>query len=81
MKTTQAQPVQLSNPVDPQTLVKNGESPTSIILAIAILLAILSQSLTGLIQVILKQQEIFLWLLYFPILFFLLAPEQLCIFF
>jgi hypothetical protein len=57
MKTTQAQPVQLSNPVDPQTLVKNVESPTSIILAIAILLAILSQSLTGLIQVILKQQK------------------------
>jgi hypothetical protein len=57
LKTTQAQPAQLSNPVDPQTLVKNGESPTSIILAIAILLAILSQSLTGLIQVILKQQK------------------------
>jgi hypothetical protein len=57
MKTTQSQPAQLSNPVDPPTLVKNGESPTSIILAIAILLAILSQSLTGLIQVILKQQK------------------------
>lgn len=57
MKTTQAQSAQLSNPVDPQTLVKNGESPTSIILAIAILLAILSQSLTGLIQAILKQQK------------------------
>jgi hypothetical protein len=57
MKTTQSQPAQISKPVDPQTLVKNGESPTSIILAIAILLAILSQSLTGLIQVILKQQK------------------------
>ena len=57
MTNNQIQPTQPINPIDTQSIIKHGESPTSIILAIAILLAILSQSLTGLIQVILKQQK------------------------
>ncbi len=39
-------------PIDPTPIVENGESPTAIILAIAILIAILFGSVTGLVQVI-----------------------------
>jgi hypothetical protein len=34
-------------PIDPTTIVENGESPTAIILAIAILIAILFGSVTA----------------------------------
>jgi hypothetical protein len=57
MKTIQTQPTQVHNPIDPQSLIQHGESPTSIILAITILLAILFQSMTRLIAVILKRQK------------------------
>lgn len=57
MNNVQSQPTQLMNPIDPQTLIKHGDSPTAIILAVAILLAILFQSMTRLIAVILKRQK------------------------
>ena len=57
MNNVQLQPTQPINPIDPQTIIKHGDSPTAIILAIAILLAILFQSMTGLIAVILKRQK------------------------
>jgi hypothetical protein len=57
MNNVQIQPTQPINSIDPQAIIKNGDSPTAIILAIAILLAILFQSMTGLIAVILKRQK------------------------
>jgi len=57
MNNVQLQPTQPMNPIDPQTIIKHGDSPTAIILAIAILLAILFQSMTGLLAVILKRQK------------------------
>ena len=39
-------------PIDPTVIVEHGESPTAIILAIAILIAILLGSLTGLVRVV-----------------------------
>ena len=57
MNNVQLQPTQPINPIDPQTIIKHGDSPTAIILAIAILLAILFQSMTGLLVVILKRQK------------------------
>ena len=57
MNNVQLQPTQPINPIDPQTIIKHGDSPTAIILAIAILLAILFQSMTGLLAVILKRQK------------------------
>ncbi|HEY9797172.1 MAG TPA: hypothetical protein V6D30_16135 [Leptolyngbyaceae cyanobacterium] len=44
-------------PIDPTTIVENGESPTAIILAIAILIAILLGSVTGLVQVIVTGRQ------------------------
>ena len=40
-------------PIDPKPIVEHGESPTAIILAIAILIAILFGSMTGLVGVVL----------------------------
>jgi hypothetical protein len=57
MNNVQIQPTQPINPIDPQTIIKHGESPTAIILAVATLLAILFRSMTGLIAVILKQRK------------------------
>lgn len=57
MNNVQIQPTQLMNPIDPQTIIKHGESPTAIILAIAILLLLVCNGLTGLIQVILRRQK------------------------
>jgi hypothetical protein len=57
MNNVQLQPTQPINPIDPQTIIKHGDSPTAIILAIAILLAILFQSMTELLAVILKRQK------------------------
>ena len=60
MNNVQLQPTQPINPIDPidpQTIIKHGDSPTAIILAIATLLAILFQSMTGLLVVILKRQK------------------------
>jgi len=54
MNNVQIQPM---NPIDPQTIIKHGDSPTAIILAIAILLLLVCNGLTGLIQVILRQQK------------------------
>ena len=54
MNNVQLQPTQ---PIDPQIIIKHGDSPTAIILAVAILLAILFQSMTRLIAVILKRQK------------------------
>jgi hypothetical protein len=41
-------------PIDTKAIVEHGESPTAIILAIAILLSVTVGSVTGLIQVIMK---------------------------
>lgn len=57
MNNVQSQPIQLMNPIDPQIIIKHGDSPTAIILAIAILLLLVCNGLTGLIQVILRQQK------------------------
>ncbi len=53
-KIIQSQPVKPVTPIDTNTVIKHGESPTAIILAIAILLIFFFSGLTGLIQVILK---------------------------
>jgi hypothetical protein len=50
--TTTNQTIPPIAPIDPTTIVENGESPTAIILAIAILIAILLGSMTGLVRVI-----------------------------
>ena len=47
--TEQAMPIA---PIDPKTIIERGESPTAIILAIAILITFLFGSLTQLIRVI-----------------------------
>jgi len=39
-------------PIDPTPIVEHGESPTAIILAIAILISILVGSITGLLRVL-----------------------------
>lgn len=39
-------------PIDPTSIVEHGESPTAIILAIAILIAVLLSSMSGLVRVI-----------------------------
>lgn len=39
-------------PVDPTPIITHGDSPTAIILAVAILISILLKSVTGLIRVI-----------------------------
>ena len=57
MNNVQIQPTQPINPIDPQTIIKHGDSPTAIILAIAILLLLVCNGLTGLIQVNLRQQK------------------------
>jgi len=57
MNNVQSQPTQPINPIDPQAIIKHGDSPTAIILAIAILLLLVCHGLTGLIQVILRQQK------------------------
>ncbi|WP_103670915.1 hypothetical protein [Pseudanabaena sp. BC1403] len=43
-------------PIDTATITKHGESPTSILLAIAILISMLLSSLTGLVRVILMSK-------------------------
>lgn len=55
MKTAQTLPV---SPIDTKPIVENGESPTAIILAVAILLATVFCSVTSLIQVILLQNHV-----------------------
>ncbi|HEY9612862.1 hypothetical protein [Allocoleopsis sp.] len=50
--TTTNQTIPAIAPIDPTTIVENGESPTAIILAIAILIAMLFCSMTGLVRVI-----------------------------
>ena len=55
--TTTNQTIPPIAPIDPTTIVENGESPTAIILAIAILIAILFGSVTGLVQVILVGRQ------------------------
>jgi hypothetical protein len=57
MNNVQIQPTQLMNPIDPQTIIKHGESPTAIILSIAILLLLVCHGLTELIQVILRRKK------------------------
>ena len=44
-------------PIDPTPIVENGESTTAIILAIAIIIAILLGSVTGLVQVIVTGRQ------------------------
>ncbi len=44
-------------PIDPKPIIEHGNSPTAIILAITILIAILISSMTTLIQVILVKQK------------------------
>jgi len=44
-------------PIDPTIIIEHGESPTAIILAIAILLTFLLSSLTGLVRTILLLRE------------------------
>lgn len=57
MTNNQIQSTQSMNPIDPQTIIKHGDSPTAIILAIAILLLLVCHGLTGLIQVILRRKK------------------------
>ncbi|MGB5593627.1 MAG: hypothetical protein WBM32_20075 [Crocosphaera sp.] len=54
---TSTQPINPVTPIDPNTIIKHGESPTAIILAIAILLIFIFSGITGLIKVILKQSK------------------------
>jgi hypothetical protein len=51
------QPVSQISPIDPKQIVEHGESTTSIILAITILLSISVSGLTGLIYVILATRS------------------------
>jgi len=61
--SSQSQPITTNQtippiaPIDPKTIVENGDSPTAIILAIAILIAILLGSVTGLVQVIVTGRQ------------------------
>jgi hypothetical protein len=52
-----SQSVAQMSPIDPKPIVEHGESPTSIILAIAILLSISVSGLTGLIHIILATRS------------------------
>jgi hypothetical protein len=52
--TSTQQTLQTNTPIDTAAIAKHGESPTSILLAIAILLSMLISSLTGLVRVILS---------------------------
>ena len=49
---TSTQPVNPVTPIDPNAIIKHGESPTAIILAIAMLLIFIFSGITGLIKVI-----------------------------
>ncbi|MBU7581959.1 MAG: hypothetical protein KAF91_03465 [Nostoc sp. TH1S01] len=51
--TTTSQTISPVAPIDAKPIIENGESPTAIILAIAILISMLIGSITGLIRVIL----------------------------
>jgi hypothetical protein len=50
--TTANQSIPPIAPIDPTLILENGESPTAIILAIAILISILVGSITGLVRVV-----------------------------
>lgn len=50
--TTTSQTIQSIAPIDSKPIIEHGESPTAIILAIAILISILISSMTGLVRVI-----------------------------
>jgi hypothetical protein len=54
---TKSQSVAQMSPIDPKPIVEHGESPTSIILAIAILLSVFVSGLTGLIHIILATRS------------------------
>lgn len=54
MTVVQSLPV---STLDTKSIAENGESPTAIILAVAILLAVVFSSVTGLVQVILLQNH------------------------
>jgi len=54
MTTLQSIPV---STIDTKPIVENGNSPTAVILAVAILLAIVFGSVTALVQVILLQSH------------------------
>lgn len=43
--------------IDPNTIAKHGDSPTAIILAIAILLSTLLTGITGLVQVLTRERK------------------------
>ncbi len=55
--TTTNQTIPPISPIDPTPIVENGESPTAIILAIAILIAILLGAVTGLVRVIVIERQ------------------------
>ena len=44
-------------PIDPQPIVEHGESPTAIILAIAILISMLFSGITGLVRIIVMSKN------------------------
>ncbi|GAB4375588.1 MAG: hypothetical protein Kow00121_21520 [Elainellaceae cyanobacterium] len=55
LQTQANQPIQSVTPItpiDPQPIIEHGESPTAIILAIAILMVMVMGSITGLVRVI-----------------------------
>jgi hypothetical protein len=52
LSTTTQQTIPTIAPIDPTSLTEHGESPTSIILAIAILISILLGAVTGLVRVV-----------------------------
>jgi hypothetical protein len=51
------QSVAQMSPIDPKQIVEHGESPTSIILAIAILISMLIGGITGLVRVIMMTRS------------------------
>jgi hypothetical protein len=57
MNTQITQPANLITPIDSKSIIEHGDSPTAIILAIAILVLLMFNGLTGLIQVIIKQSK------------------------
>ncbi|MBW4541589.1 MAG: hypothetical protein KME43_20950 [Myxacorys chilensis ATA2-1-KO14] len=50
--TTANQSIPPISPIDPTLIIEHGESPTAIILSIAILISILVGSITGLVRVV-----------------------------
>jgi hypothetical protein len=55
--TSTHQGIPMIAPIDPQPIVEHGESPTAIILAIAILISMLFSGITGLVRIIVMSKN------------------------